>query len=64
MLPFATNKIYNPCAVCVNKHIAQTTGDNSMKTSREGPGPGCNAGERGHIKVEFGGMVCYTLREY
>ena len=32
--------------------------------SWEGPGPGCSAGERGHIKVEFGGMVCYTLREY
>ena len=32
--------------------------------SWEGPGPGCSAGERGHIKVEFGGMVCYTLKEY
>jgi len=49
----------------VNKHIAQTSGGAIPYIfCWEGPGPGCSAGERAHIKVEFGGMVCYTLREY
>ncbi|SET15315.1 hypothetical protein SAMN02910413_1985 [Pseudobutyrivibrio sp. C4] len=64
MLPCDAKKNYNPCAVCVNKHIAHTTGGQFHENLEGGAWAGVQCRGRGHIKVEFGGMVCYTLREY
>jgi hypothetical protein len=48
----------------VNKYEPCTEGQVCKLAKLEGPGQLGEEEERGHIKVEFGGMVCYTLREY